>query len=171
MIWFGGRARTRRCVSGSAARRKSVPVSRTPPERHQFTADLVCHQCANSAKQGRTRKYGAEEQPHVSVNGEYTYGTEPNSAELRKTPQIMNGVQGVAGSNPAVPTVRRDCPAWSYRTARGFLVAPREPDVSVRCVDSGTRHSSRTPLKSGPQGLLFGLLIATQNRFRVPPAT
>ena len=83
----------------------------------------------------------------------------------------MNGVQGVAGSNPAVPIVIRDCPAWSYRTGRGFLVAPWEPDVSVRCVDSGTRHGPRTPLKGGPHGVLFGLLVTIQHRFCISPAT
>ena len=101
MIWCA-----RRGAPGEACR-----SAKRPPRKHQITPDLVCHQCANSPKQGATGKYRSEERPHISVYGEYTYGPEQHSAERTKTPQIMNGVQGVAGSNPAVPTVRRGCPA------------------------------------------------------------
>jgi len=95
------RAAPPKCAS--ATRNPSKLLSRRAVSALRF----VCHQCANSAKWGETGRCSAEDQPHISVNGEYTYGTDTNSAELRKTPQIMNGVQGVAADREVTISLAR----------------------------------------------------------------
>ena len=61
------------------------PVSRTHSEKRKITADLVCHQCADSSKQGKIGKPRPEELSHISVNRIDTYVDEPTSYELRET--------------------------------------------------------------------------------------
>ena len=81
------------------ATRPCVRAGREPHEQPPLWAQL----CANSAQQGPTQRKRPERLIPATPNTARCYGTRSVPTEHRRTPPIMNGVQGVAGSNPAVP--------------------------------------------------------------------